>query len=659
MAQYLGDNGDGSVAFDDGYGNRVNVLQHVAQAQGLMPPPSPIADPFAGQQQVQASPIVSPFEAAPPPGPSPMEQGAAANIAAMAPQDAPQAPEQAPAPAEPYVPRDAKGRPLKGSRALEAKATHAEGQADSIAMGALEQQKAGLEKQAAADSAEQLQVADAMAQRDQDLAVFRQQREVEKVREAEEKRSLGNGIASAVDARKSWRMDRGRLLKQMDGGSKALGFLSVLMGSLSQTMNKGQSNPAMDVLLQRIDQDANDQMQEYDQLGENVDESKSAYKEYLAQLGDKEAAFAATKADRIEEYKGQLEMIAARASSERVKTQALVAAAELDKEKAGIIGKTAERMWGRFESAKQREMQGAQLAESRRQFDLQRLDKLKAEEKAALAAGDSAKAAQLAEERKLGIGDLTGAPVKNKDGTSFLARSPESAIEIAKQAAATYGIATLAGQLEDGYKKYGAEFTKTDAYRQLQSTHAQMQIELKEAFKLGVLAGPDLELINRAIGTSDPTELRSYTKALRGLADNSVGRLETRMKADGFTGKLNVPTASSFSAPQDSKFKDVSQSLGTRKGPSAYELSQDRMARATGGAAGKALSDAQRDIASGKAIHPDDAVMIRRLDAVLRDPWASAADKQEAMDAAKSISERIRSVPGREAAARMLDKVGK
>lgn len=632
MAQFIGDNGNGSSAFDDGFGNRVNVPNEVAQAQGLMPPPSPIVDPFAGGPQIQASPM--PPQGMPPQAmggepmgaPMPMGPGADANMAAMNP---PALPEPVPqAPAAPVKP----GKPLTVKQ--EAAAAQAlTDQSMSMATGAMDRAAKATTDQAAIDSQMHTAIADETAKREYDLGVMRQKHEGEKMQAEQEKSTLRNGITQAVDARKSWKMDRGRLLKQMDGGDKTLGLLSMILGAFAQTMNKGQSNPAMDVLMKRIDQDADDQRQEYDQLGENVGEAKSSYKEYLDQLGDKDAAFAATKAERIDSYKSQLEMLAARSSSERVKTQAALAIADLDTKKAGIIGQAADSAHARVHQRRQLQEQAANRAEGRRQFDIGRLDRLAAEQKAAMAAGDTAKVAQLAEERKLGIGDLTGSPVKNKDGTSFLARSPESAIEIAKQAAATYGIATLASQLEDGYKKHGSEFTKTEAYRQLQSTHAQMQIELKEAFKLGVLAGPDLELINRAIGTSDPTELRSYTKALRGLADNSVGRLETRMKADGFTGRLNVPTASSMTAAEDTEYRPMFDTVASRE--------EKGTRRPASMSAFEALSSAEgqrsRDIASGKALSRDAQAALDSAVARIQSPKASAAEKRSAAEALRTV----------------------
>ena len=505
------------------------------------------------------------MEMAPPP--MPMGPGADANMAAMNPPAAPEPVPQAPvAPMKP-------GKPLT----VKQEAAQAQGLTDQgMAMqqqGYAEEER-GMEAMADVDARRFDAEAEMLAQRQQAAAELKQKHEGERIQAEEEKRTLGNGIAQAVDARKSWRMDRGRLLKQMDGGDKALGALSILLGAFGQHQTKSASNPAMDMLMKSIDQDAQDQMQEYDQLGENAAEAKSSYKEYMAQLKDRDAAAAATKAELYQGYAEKIEMMGARSSSERVKANAVVISGQFKQKASQAILQGADSAHQRVQQrrqlaaqysaqAKQDRQWRAEFDEGKRRYDLES----QAKEKAALAAGNPAEAARIKEERSLGIGDLTGAPIKNKDGTSFLARSPESAIEIAKQTSATYGIATLASQLEDGYRKHGAEFTKTEAYRQLKSTHAQMQIELKEAFKLGVLAGPDLELINNAIGTSDPIELRGYTKALRGLADNSVTRLETRMRADGFTGKLNVPTASSMAAAQPSENSEEAKAIGALSSP--------------------------------------------------------------------------------------------
>lgn len=130
--------------------------------------------------------------------------------------------------------------------------------------------------------------------------------------------------------------------------------------------------------------------------------------------------------------------------------------------------------------------------------------------------------------RQLGVGGIV-----RKDGTPVLFRSPESAEKVAKQKAATDMATGLIDKLRIARDRHGfsSEMVRSDEWRQMQADYAALQLEIKNTAELGVLAGPDMDIIGRALGTKDPTELRDVTKGLDSARENLVTKLNTTIKA--------------------------------------------------------------------------------------------------------------------------------
>lgn len=563
MAQFIGDNGDGTVSFDDGFGNAVRLPKDNPMAQGLMPPVQP--------PQVQASAMPPPPEMAPPP--MPMGPGADANMAAMnppaAPEPAPMAPQPQAAPVKP-------GKPLS----VKQEAAAAQGMTEQgmqMQQQGFAQEEAGVKDVADVDAKRFDAEAALIEQRQQAAAELKQKHEGERMQAEEEKRSLGNGIASAVDARKSWRMDRGRLLKQMDGGDKALGALSLIIGAFAQTMNKGQSNPAMDVLMKRIDQDAEDQRQEYDQLGENVGEAKSSYQAYMAELKDRDAAAAATKAELYQSYAEKAELLGLRSSSERVKANSVIIAGQFKQKASEAILKGADSAHQRVQQRRQLGAQYAGLAEQRRQFDLTRGDRLAAEAKqeaAARAAAESG-ATDIPLDRMVFDGNgkplmtpAEAAPGGNgppKPGKMWAPGTKEEAKESKELMAMDATTADLAAKLIEGRKKHGAEFFKSQEGRAMLSTFSSLRATTIKRWGLGAPSADDLKLTDGGIGTDDPNEWRGYEQGLIRLVEDNYAQTGRRLKTMGYPGDYRAPKFGADEIPTEKKA--MAETVGALKSP--------------------------------------------------------------------------------------------
>ena len=134
---------------------------------------------------------------------------------------------------------------------------------------------------------------------------------------------------------------------------------------------------------------------------------------------------------------------------------------------------------------------------------------------------------------ELGAGDLT-----NEDGTPVLFRTSESAARIAKKRGAVDNAARLIDQLSAARAKYGwsSDLFKSDEWREAKADMGALIIESKNDAELGALSGPDMDLIESMLGTTDPTETRDPTPGLKRSRMNSINGLNTVIRAEARPG---------------------------------------------------------------------------------------------------------------------------
>jgi hypothetical protein len=166
-------------------------------------------------------------------------------------------------------------------------------------------------------------------------------------------------------------------------------------------------------------------------------------------------------------------------------------------------------------------------------------------------------------QRMLGVGGI-----KTKDGKPLLFRSEGEAAKIAKAKGSTVMAAQLIDKIANARKEHGfsSEYLKSDEWRQMQTDFAALQLEIKNTAELGVLAGPDMELIGRALGTTDPTEVRDITAGLETARSNLVNKLNTVIQANDPTdsaARVDVPRL----APGEAKVKTVKENLAIATAP--------------------------------------------------------------------------------------------
>lgn len=79
---------------------------------------------------------------------------------------------------------------------------------------------------------------------------------------------------------------------------------------------------------------------------------------------------------------------------------------------------------------------------------------------------------------------------------------------------------------------WSSDFIKSKEWRQARQNYGEIVIKKKEQDKLGVLTGPDVELVTKEIGTEDPTEARGQQAldALLHFRQNQIEGINTKLR---------------------------------------------------------------------------------------------------------------------------------
>jgi hypothetical protein len=131
--------------------------------------------------------------------------------------------------------------------------------------------------------------------------------------------------------------------------------------------------------------------------------------------------------------------------------------------------------------------------------------------------------------RQFGVGGL-----KNKKGEPILFRNTDVAGAVTKLKSSTDRATALLDNLIVARDAHGfsSNTVKSDEWQQMQSDYANLQLEIKNTAELGVLAGPDMDIIGRALGTDDPTEFRNVTAGMKAARSNLVKKLNSTIKSN-------------------------------------------------------------------------------------------------------------------------------
>jgi hypothetical protein len=131
------------------------------------------------------------------------------------------------------------------------------------------------------------------------------------------------------------------------------------------------------------------------------------------------------------------------------------------------------------------------------------------------------------------------------DGQKFIARGGTEDIgKLRKRVAATETIVRLMDEAIRIRTGWTSDVAKSDEWRQLKANWAAAIGVGKDVLDLGALSGPDMDLVEKFIGTNDPTEFRNPEAGILKARDNLLNLVNDSVKSAGgpkFTIKYIKP----------------------------------------------------------------------------------------------------------------------
>lgn len=479
----------------------------------------------------------------------------------------------APPPTE-YAPPPAAApaaRPMTGAKTKPAAAAPPDkfAQADATVTGALnEQEQAGGE---VADV--QAQQADAKYQAQQAAFDDAQKIDAERQRVAAEREKMRTQKQEQVDRyvhdEDNFKIDEHKFWGDASTAKNIGRVIAMAMTGLGMALSgRGhEQNPVIAMFDQAARNSIQMQMDKRDALGKRTARAEKGLDAFDRITDAKDARFNADMARAYERGIRQGDLAASQYGSDLAKKNWKVQRGELEVKKGEYLGKAAEGAFGRDVqkqqldlSRKQVAISGGQLALANKQFAW---TKEKAEADMAIEvaklnkAGDATKAAEL---QKFGVPG-----VKNADGTTFVATgSPEGVEKLRTKVSAANTLVSLMDEARRLRTGWTSETAKSKEWQELKANWAAAQGIAKDVLGLGALSGPDMELVNRFIGTDDPTQMRDPTAGIQKARGNVLKLVTNDLKAHGYEGSFDIADITSLSAPQltpeQRDFKDTTTS---------------------------------------------------------------------------------------------------
>jgi hypothetical protein len=386
VAQLLADNGATVTMLTDD-GRQVEVakdfaqpyLQPAAPTPGLLPPqdagvaPSPDllaptapAEPAASDLLAPGMPAEQPSPDILPPAPGPPAQPSPDLLTPPAPQPVPPVPPPAATAPPPsvipeVVPQTATQAAAMGLQGLQTQAEATQRGADAQAAGAGE-------LVTAYDQAEQ-RLAEEQRLREQ-MAAYRAKEEAFLLAE---KRTM-------VDRFKNFRVDRGRVFRQMDTGDQVLAGIGLALGAIGAAFTKAdEENPAMAFLMKTLDRDVQLQLSERDQIGAAIGMKSDEIADFRQVSSSRLGEYNTRMAAHLARLEREVAKIAAKTQSATVKANADAFIGQLQQKGAEMLqaGVTADRSFNEQVRARRAAAANAraQLVEQQRGRDAEMLTK--------------------------------------------------------------------------------------------------------------------------------------------------------------------------------------------------------------------------------------------------------------------------------------------
>ena len=225
--------------------------------------------------------------------------------------------------------------------------------------------------------------------------------------------------------------------------------------------------------------------------------------------------------------------------------------------------------------------------------------------------------------------------VVDDTGEKVLLRDPA---KVAKVMAAADQIIDLTDRLITAREKYGwsSDLMQSPEWREMRSDMSSLLLEKKNLDELGVIAGPDMDLMTKAIGTGDPTGVHDPTPGLRRIRKTTTDKVNSTIRHEANPKKGRTidrwekpaPPPLAPKTPEDAALQRVlafdpehSEALADIAG----ELGIERRGDSTG-----EMQQAAKALRENEGMTPSIRATIDRLAAVVASRDQSITDAQRA-----------------------------
>lgn len=185
-------------------------------------------------------------------------------------------------------------------------------------------------------------------------------------------------------------------------------------------------------------------------------------------------------------------------------------------------------------------------------------------------------------ERELGINGPDGKPLLDEANTPVRGRDIAEATKLTDQIADTDEVIRMMDEVLRLRAKHGwsSDLVKSPEWRKMQSNWASIILKKKNIDELGVIAGPDMELMGKALGAEDPTSLRDPTAGIEQGRQNAVQGLHGRLTIKG-VGAKSLPQYPETWKKQKPTPTAIDETIGTLIDPG--DVMDDRIDMSKGG----------------------------------------------------------------------------
>jgi hypothetical protein len=376
----------------------------------------------------------------------------------------------------------------------------------------------------------------------------------ETAKQAEQKQKrfedIKQNVTKTTDTWAQYKVDPGRRWKNASTGQKIAAAISVAMSALGDALqHKSGPNLALEIINKSIEDDVNLQIQEREHLGQVASRARTSLDDYRQEFGDWQQARSAKLAEEYKRTADEIERLSAAARGDKAKASALAMVGDL-RTRAGALEQ------GIATSAWSREMKLAEFAEQKRQakeqasiawsgqaqndrhfneqmkFNREELDATKNAKLAEFQAKSAAEQAKML--RELGVTDPnTGKVFVDKNGQPVLAPTETEAKEARATVRDSQTALSAIDELRKSAKALGPSVVKGKAADAFNTKLGLLQLQIKEAYKLGTLDNGSVAFLDKLTG-GDPTKITTANiAAMIGVGNESGERVDARLKALG------------------------------------------------------------------------------------------------------------------------------